>query len=91
MQTCMSTEAKALLLKAFPENATLQAYLAQQMPTCAIRQHPAVLQRAKRAPSAYQLFIGPCLKGKMAGKGFDPSGSALKACAVEWKSRKLQP
>lgn len=35
--------------------------------------------RGKRAPSAYNIFIGECMKG---------TGKDLKTCAVEWKDQK---
>ena len=42
----------------------------------------------KRAPSAYQTFIGSCLRDKHL-KGFDPE--AMKDCAVKWKGSPNNP
>jgi hypothetical protein len=44
-------------------------------------------ERVKRAPSAYNLFIGSCLKNKHI-KGFRNAAPALRECAVEWKQKK---
>ena len=41
----------------------------------------------KRAPSAYNLFIGECMKrGKI--KSFGEAPQKMRECAVEWKQKK---
>lgn len=44
-------------------------------------------KRAKRAPSAYNLFIGQCMKGKKI-KAFGEASGKMKECASEWRQRK---
>lgn len=44
-------------------------------------------ERVKRAPSAYNIFIGTCMKGKHI-KGFGNAAPAMRECAATWKSRK---
>ena len=43
--------------------------------------------RAKRAPSAYNLFIGSCLKAKNI-HGFGNAAPAMRECAAAWKRQK---
>lgn len=43
--------------------------------------------RVKRAPSAYNAWIGTCMKAKNI-KGFGNAAPAMKACAAEWKRQK---
>jgi hypothetical protein len=43
--------------------------------------------RAKRAPSAYNLFIKQCASSKAKGG----AGKDFKTCAVEWKRVKPRP
>ena len=40
-----------------------------------------VKTRKKRAPSAYNIFIGKCMKG---------NGKTMKQCAVEYKKQKAK-
>lgn len=43
----------------------------------------------KRAPSAYQQFIGECMRSKpIKGKPFGTASKYMKECSLEWKSRK---
>lgn len=42
---------------------------------------------AKRAPSAYNNFIGDCMRGKKI-KGFANAAPAMKQCAAEWRGRR---
>ena len=41
--------------------------------------------KVKRKPSAYNLFIGECIRSRPSGK---PVSEAMKGCAMEWKSKK---
>lgn len=40
----------------------------------------------KRAPSAYNTFIGNCMKAKHI-KGFGNAAPAMKDCAAEWRKQ----
>ena len=42
--------------------------------------------KKKRAPRAYNIFIGKCMKG--CGNETQPCAERMKSCAVEWKSKK---
>lgn len=84
---CISEEARLVLKHAFPKDRELHEYLDNEMATCPVGV-PRGKKRTKRAPSEYQKFVGQCLREKMAGKGFDSSGSALKACAADWRKKK---
>lgn len=88
---CISPEAKDLMKAAFPDNAELAAYLNAEVPSCTVSATAAPAakpEKVKRPPSAWQEFASKCLKARMAGQGFDPSGAAMKECALEWKARK---
>ena len=41
----------------------------------------------KRAPSAYNLFVGECFK-RHGVKSFGQAGGVMKQCAAEWRARK---
>ena len=43
--------------------------------------------RSKRAPSAYNIFVGDCIRAKDI-KGFGAAAPAMKGCAAEWKAKK---
>jgi len=43
--------------------------------------------RGKRAPSAYNIFVGDCIRAKNI-KGFGAAAPAMKGCAAEWRARK---
>lgn len=50
------------------------------------RQHTET--REKRAPSAYNVFIGSCMKSKpIKGKPFGEAGKFMKECAAAWKQQ----
>jgi len=42
--------------------------------------------KKKRAPSAYNIFIGNCMKG--CGNETQVCSERMKSCAIEWKSNK---
>lgn len=42
--------------------------------------------KKKRAPSAYNIFIGKCMKG--CGNETQVCSERMKSCAIEWKSKK---
>ena len=78
--TCISSDAKDLLLEAFPANTELATFLKDDMATCAVEGKP---KKAKRAPSEYNIFIGSCLKEQ----GFGDAGANMKKCAALWKAQ----
>ena len=42
--------------------------------------------KTKRKPSAYNQFIGTCMKG--CGNSTQPCSDRMKECAVEWKQQR---
>ncbi len=45
--------------------------------------------KTKRAPSAYNIFIGECMRSKpIKGKPFGAAAKFMKECSVEWKAKK---
>jgi len=74
------------------EATTLRGFISN-FPTCGVG-IPLELEeikekraRKKRAPSAYNQFIGKCMKAKKIKKFGEASG-AMKACALEWRKTK---
>lgn len=59
--------------------AMLDAVPACETGVLQMRLAPEKGQKVKRAPSAYNIYIGDCMRG---GK------SDLKTCALEWKKKK---
>jgi hypothetical protein len=43
--------------------------------------------KSKRVPSAYQRFIGDCMKSKHI-KGFGQAPAAMRECAAAWRAQK---
>jgi len=44
--------------------------------------------RAKRAPSAYNLFIGKCMKDAKIKETGKKAPAVMKQCAIEWRKAK---
>ena len=78
---CISVDAKDLLLEAFPENVELAQFLTDDMATCAVVEEKA--KKPKRALSAYNEFIGQCLKAQ----GYGDAGAKMKRCAQLWREQ----
>ena len=45
--------------------------------------------KGKRAPSAYNNYIGECMRAKHI-KGFSNAAPAMRECALEWKNKKTK-
>lgn len=84
---CVSAEAKELLSLVFKEHPVVVEYLAENIATCAFQAVPVGRKKSgiKRAPSAYNIFVGECLKRRPSGQ---PVTAAMKGCAIEWKRKK---
>ncbi|MDD5701582.1 MAG: hypothetical protein PHU23_05970 [Dehalococcoidales bacterium] len=70
--------------------ADLNTAIGQAYDACA-KEHPvecdcAKGERRKREPSAYNLFIGECMRSKpIAGKPFGTAGKYMGECAQSWR------
>ena len=47
-----------------------------------------VRRKSSRAPSAYNVFIGDCMRGKGI-KSREEAPTAMKECAAEWRKSKV--
>ena len=90
---CMSAELKRALREATQDPQVLS--LADSMDTCIDGQvlqlctRQARGRRPKRAASAYQEFIGSCMRNKdLKGKPFGTASKYMKECSAEWRKRK---
>lgn len=73
-----------------PQMLVLKGYVSGWIDKC-LKNNPdnkgvTKTQKGKRAPSAYNIFIGKCMKG--CGNDTQPCAERMKSCAVEWKSQK---
>ena len=80
---CLGKDVKAAILEEIPG---LKAILAK-VADCEDAEGLELCGRAGRAPSAYQAFIGPCMKAKKI-KSFGEAPAAMRSCAAEWRARK---
>ena len=88
--SCLSNKAKEGILNEFEERGISYdeaKEFIRDFPTCQtgfpvdieeIKTGKSGKSGKKRAPSAYNLFIGKCMK----------EGKPMKACAVEWRGKK---
>lgn len=85
---CVAPEVREFISRTFPDVATAQ--MLARLPDCTSGEALNVCggRRGGRAPSAYQAFIGECLRGKKV-KGFADAPAKMKACAQEWRERKV--
>lgn len=86
---CLGAEAKELLVREFPQlakkiNALPACPEPQEIVLCPCRGKQS---GAKRPPSAYNRFIGSCLKERPAGT---PVSEAMTGCAARWRQEKAQ-
>ena len=86
---CISAESKELLALAFPQHSDLITFITDTVTTCAFEGVPVGRKKSgvKRAPSAYNIFVGECLKRRPSGQQVT---EAMKGCAVEWKAKKAK-
>ena len=92
---CIGTNVKAAILDQINSRA-LSAQI-QAIPECTLpdaieltevrRARRERREGGKRAPSAYNMYISSCLRGKHI-KGFGNAAPAMRECAKEWKNRK---
>lgn len=92
--SCFGKDVKSLLIDEIKGDAEVESYI-KGYPTCGVG-IPLELEevrgrgtRKKRAPSAYNVFIGKCMKAKKIKKFGEASG-AMKACATEWRKIKAK-
>ncbi len=74
------------------KKAVLQELTGQPALAEAIKASPnggpgGVGKGGKRAPSAYNIFSGECMREKGV-KGFGQAAPAMKACAADWRAKK---
>ncbi len=94
---CLSTDLKKVLKGAVGDDELLK--MIDEVPNCPkgmeMRLCPAGTksrgagQKAKRAPTAYQMHIKQCMVNKpIKGKPFGTASRYLKECAKEWRQQK---
>ena len=84
---CMSEPLKKVI-REFTDDPQTNTML-ETVATCPIGEILNLCQGKKRQPSAYQLFIGECMRSKpIKGKPFGTASNFMKECSLEWKSRK---
>lgn len=85
-QPCVAPEVREFIRRGYPDAATEQ--LLARLPDCPQGEALNVCggKRGTRQPSAYQLFVGQCLREKKV-KSFADAPAKMKACAAAWKSR----
>lgn len=87
--SCLGAEAKVSLMRDISRQDAGLAELLSDLPTCKGRTPIGFSQtgkRAKRPPTAYQQFVGECLKAKSI-KSFNEAPKAMRGCAQEWKAK----
>lgn len=87
---CLGTEVKQAIVREFPQlakrvNAVPTCPEPEEIVMCPCRDRGQ--PRAKRPPSAYNRFIGTCLKQRPENT---PVSEAMKSCAAKWKQGKRQ-
>ncbi len=81
----MSDDVKAAIREKIRDPAVLS--ILEITPTCAGDELMELCLKKGRKPSAYQEFIGTCLRGKKV-KGFDDAPGKMRECAAEWREQK---
>lgn len=81
---CLAAEVKQAILKEF--GSEVETILAS-IPDCKPPELINVCGRKKRGGSAYNLWIGSCMKSKGI-KSFSDAPAAMRACAKEWRDQK---
>ena len=80
---CLGADVKEAILKEVPGLKEILGKVAD----CPDRREITLCGRGKRQPSAYQEFVGQCMKGKGI-KSFAEAPQAIRSCAAEWRERK---
>ena len=80
---CLGSDIKAVILKEIPSLKDVLGKVAD----CPGPRSLELCGRGKRQPSAYQEFVGQCMKGKSI-KSFAEAPQAIRSCAAEWRERK---
>jgi hypothetical protein len=80
---CLSKEIKAAIREKINDARTMSAL--EEIPDCPSGTDMQLCGGKKRKTSAYQEFVGQCLRDKKLTH-FDPS--ALKDCAAQWRKQK---
>jgi hypothetical protein len=82
----VAPEVREFIRRSYPDAATEQ--LLARIPDCPQGEALNVCgRRGTRQPSAYQQFVGQCLREKKV-KSFADAPAKLKQCASEWRARK---
>ena len=86
-QPCIAPEVRDFITRTFPDVATAQ--MLERLPACPDGQALNVCggRKGGRAPSAYQQFIGQCLRSKKV-KAFADAPAKMRECAGEWRARR---
>ncbi len=84
---CLSPEVKTAIRSGVKDPAVLESV--EKLADCPRGVGIQLCGKGTRAKSPYQNFLSDCLKGKGI-HSFGQAGPALKACAVEWKRRKVE-
>lgn len=87
---CMS-EALKKVVREFTNDPQTNSIL-ETVATCPVGEILNLCQGKKRQPSAYQLFIGDCMRSKpIKGKPFGTASKYMKECSLEWRERSKKP
>lgn len=94
---CMSENLKKLI-RTFTDDETTRRQI-DEIATCSIGEIMELCpgqardrrRGGKREPSAYQVFIGQCMRSKpIKGKPFGEAAKFMKECSLEWRKSKAQ-
>ena len=88
---CLGRDVKDFIKQQYPGRAVVA--LLDSVKDCPDTEPMRLCQardgRKGRAPSAYNIFIGQCLKSKpIAGKGFGAAQPYFKECVDEWRQKR---
>ena len=82
---CLGDKARGLLVEAFP-GLRLELERVTTCPPGVVLQICSTGTGRGRGPSAYNSFIGDCMRGKV--KSFADASRVMKQCAATWKEKK---
>lgn len=86
---CISEDIKDLIREGTKHPRVLAAL--EKIPSCPVKSDIQLCEKAKRMPSAYQEFIGKCMREKpIAGQPFGTASKFIKECAADWRKFKEQ-
>jgi hypothetical protein len=84
---CLSDEVKDAIRERIRDPQVLS--ILDVTPSCSGPELMELCQKKKRAASAYQTFVGECLKRKKI-TGFDDAPDKMRECAAEWRELKKE-